>query len=93
MFFQRCCRPQHQTHAFANFYGREREGVSLVGRRGMLKASLAGVAGLSLPELLRTRATAAEAGRPTKSAKSCREPVQQKSAIEGQLFNHLVGAG
>src|SRR6516164_7196085 len=27
------------------------------------------------------------------SAKTCREQVQRKSAIEGSLFDHLVGAG
>src|SRR5947199_10764567 len=62
-------RPKHFAHAFANYHGRAREGVALVGRRGMLKASLAGIAGLSLPELLRTRAS--ENGRPAKSPKSC----------------------
>jgi len=66
----RCPRPQHQQHEFANYFGRVREGVSLVGRRGMLKASLAGIAGLSLPELLRSRATAAD-GSSKKSPKSC----------------------
>jgi hypothetical protein len=67
----RCQTPQHRGHEFANYYGRVREGVSLLGRRGMLKASLAGVAGLSLPELLKARGGAAAAGQPTKSPKSC----------------------
>src|SRR4051794_34868096 len=66
-----CQRPQHAENQFANYYGRVREGVSLLGRRGMLKASLAGIAGLSLPELLRSRAAAAESNRAAKPRKSC----------------------
>jgi hypothetical protein len=66
------CRPlQHGQHAFANFNGRSREGISVVGRRGMLKASMAGIAGLSLPDLLRKRTEAATNGRTTKVPKSC----------------------
>jgi uncharacterized protein (DUF1501 family) len=65
-----CHRPAHQQHAFGNFYGRDREGLTLLSRRGMLKAGLAGIAGLSLPELLRVRARAAESGRPMQSRKS-----------------------
>jgi hypothetical protein len=64
-------QPLHAGHAFANFYGRSREGVSVVGRRGMLKASMAGLAGLSLSELLKSRAAASESGRAGKPAKSC----------------------
>lgn len=64
-------RVPHSQHAFANFNGRSREGLSVVGRRGMLKASVAGLAGLSLPELFRARAEGAIGGRPTKSPKSC----------------------
>jgi uncharacterized protein DUF1501 len=67
---QRSHRPQYRGHAFANYHGRDREGLMVVGRRGMLKASLAGIAGLSLPELLRARAAAAASGEKTKS-KSC----------------------
>jgi hypothetical protein len=37
--------PQHARHAFAAYHGRAREGVAVVGRRGMLKASVAGLAG------------------------------------------------
>jgi hypothetical protein len=65
-----CHRPQHQQHAFGNFYGRDREGLTLLSRRGMLKVGLAGIAGLSLPELLRVRAQAVESGQPMKSRKS-----------------------
>ncbi len=41
-----------------------------MGRRGMLKAGLAGMAGLSLPELLRIRTEAAQTGQPTNGPKS-----------------------
>jgi hypothetical protein len=65
-----CRRALHQQHAFSNFYGRQREGLTLVDRRGMLKAGLAGIAGLSLPELLRSRSEAASSGGRGKSRKS-----------------------
>lgn len=67
---EKCRRLAHQQHGFANFYGRDREGLALVSRRGMLKAGLAGIAGVSLPELLHSRAEAARAGTPTGSPKS-----------------------
>lgn len=50
------------AHAFGGLHAREREGLVVAGRRGMLKASLAGLAGLSLPDLLRLRSTATAAG-------------------------------
>jgi uncharacterized protein (DUF1501 family) len=65
-----CEKPAHARHAFANYCAREPEGLTLLDRRGMLKAGLAGIAGLSLPELLRSRARAAESGRSTSSRKS-----------------------
>ena len=43
-------------HAFAFFNPRIREGLTVHSRRSMLKASLAGLAGLSLPGLLELRA-------------------------------------
>ena len=43
-------------HAFTSFNPRVREGVTVHSRRSMLKASLAGLAGLSLPGLLQLRA-------------------------------------
>ena len=46
----------HFDHAFANYNPLVREGLTLLSRRNMLKAGLAGMAGLSLPELLRQRA-------------------------------------
>jgi hypothetical protein len=51
-------------HAFAALNPLEREGLVVAGRRNMIKAGLAGLAGLSLPGLLRTRSMAAESGRP-----------------------------
>jgi hypothetical protein len=59
----------HQ-HAFGDFHPLEREGLTLISRRNMLKAGLAGFAGLSVPGLLRQRARAVSAGRPTPKAKS-----------------------
>ncbi|MBL9093660.1 MAG: DUF1501 domain-containing protein [Planctomycetaceae bacterium] len=65
-----CVRAAHGRHAFANFFGTSREGLSLVDRRGMLKAGMAGIAGLSLPSLLRARADAANSNRKMRSGKS-----------------------
>jgi hypothetical protein len=59
-----------RRHAFASLRARENEGLVVSGRRGFLKAGLAGMAGLSLPGLLRHRAAAAEAGRPLAGRKS-----------------------
>jgi hypothetical protein len=52
-----------RQHAFESFNARQREGLTVVSRRSVLKASLAGIAGLSLPELLRARSQAAESGK------------------------------
>lgn len=52
-----------RRHAFSFFNARDHEGLTVFSRRGMLKASLAGIAGLTLPELLRARGQAATAGR------------------------------
>ncbi len=57
-------------HAFAGLNPLEREGLVVAGRRGMLKAGLAGMCGLSLPDLLRCRAQASESGRPIRGNKS-----------------------
>ena len=59
-----------QPLAFDHFLARQREGVAWLDRRGMLKASVAGVAGLSLPRLLQVRAEAAAAGRGAADGKS-----------------------
>lgn len=46
------------------------DGLTLLSRRNMLKAGLAGMAGLSLPQLLRTRDVAAASGRAMSGGKS-----------------------
>ena len=66
----RCHLPAHGRHAFGDYLGRTREGLAWLDRRGMLKAGLAGIAGLTLPDLLRARAQAAESGVAMKSRKS-----------------------
>ncbi len=60
----------HHGHAFTHFNPLQREGLTLLSRRNMLKAGLAGLAGLSLPDLLRRRARAASAGRDAADGKS-----------------------
>jgi hypothetical protein len=57
-------------NAFAAWSAREREGVLLWSRRNMVKAGVAGLAGLTLPSLIRARAEAIEANRPMPSGKS-----------------------
>jgi hypothetical protein len=57
-------------HAFSSFRPLEPEGLALLTRRNMLKAGLAGLAGLSVPALLQSRAEAARAGRPMNNGKS-----------------------
>ena len=63
-----CRGSWHRRHAFNNYYGADREGLVVTSRRGMLKAGLAGIAGLSLPELLRARVEAT--ARPSGDFKS-----------------------
>jgi hypothetical protein len=47
---------QHSAnHAFSSLHPRVREGVTVTGRRSLLKAGLAGMAGLTLPGLLEAR--------------------------------------
>ncbi|HEX3655917.1 MAG TPA: DUF1501 domain-containing protein [Pirellulales bacterium] len=66
----RCRAAMHAGHAFTGMLGTTREGLVLPGRRGMLKAGLAGLCGVSAADLLRAKAAAIEAGRPTPPAKS-----------------------
>lgn len=47
-------------HAFADWNPRQRDGLVLRGRRSTLKAGLAGIAGLTLADLLRLREAAAK---------------------------------
>ena len=57
--------PMHQhSHAFGMMNAHEREGLLIASRRNVIKASLAGMCGLSFPDILRHRAQASE---PTKS--------------------------
>lgn len=65
-----CQRSSHQQHAFQNYFGSEREGLVVASRRNMLKAGLAGVAGLGLSEVLRTEAAATASGKAAPRAKS-----------------------
>lgn len=60
---------RHQ-HAFTAMNAEQREGLTLLSRRNVLKAGLAGMAGLSVPDLLRLRAQAAQSGESRSSAKS-----------------------
>src|SRR5262250_1302338 len=60
----------HQSHAFTSFNAREREGLVVASRRNFLKASLAGIAGLSVPQLLRSQERAVAQGQPTRTGKS-----------------------
>ena len=57
-------------HAFGNMNALCREGLVVSSRRNMVKASMAGMAGLTLPNLLQSRAEAARVGRDSQRAKS-----------------------
>jgi hypothetical protein len=56
--------PHAHPHAFADFNPLRPEGLTVVSRRNMLKAGLAGVAGLSVPRLLRARTEAGASPSP-----------------------------
>lgn len=58
------------NHAFTWFNAAEREGLTVRSRRNFLKASMAGIGGLSLPGLLQHQAQAAADGRKSRSGKS-----------------------
>jgi uncharacterized protein (DUF1501 family) len=60
----------NHEHAFRHFKARDREGLVLAGRRNFIKAGAAGMAGLTLPELLRHHADAAQAGREARTGRS-----------------------
>lgn len=57
-------------HAFTALNARIREGTVVTGRRSMLKASLAGMAGLTLPGLLAASESASKSGQPSLRQKS-----------------------
>jgi hypothetical protein len=63
-------KPHPHAHAFAALHALEREGLVVASRRNMLKASLAGLCGLSLADVLRLRSMAAQAGSPVPSGKA-----------------------
>src|SRR5262245_4849727 len=60
---------QH-NHAFSSLQPLVREGLTLSTRRNFLKASLAGMAGLTLPGLLQQQAQAAQHGKASGKGKS-----------------------
>lgn len=60
----------HGPHAFVDWQADRAEGLVLADRRGWLKASLAGLAGLSVPNLLAARESSAAAGQPSGRQKS-----------------------
>ena len=57
--------PHCHDHAFQSFNARQREGLVLHSRRNFLKASLAGIAGLTVPSMLQSHANATAAGQTT----------------------------
>jgi hypothetical protein len=63
-------RGHDHRHAFSSLNPLEPEGLRVVSRRNVLKAGLKGMAGLTLPGLLKRRALASEAGRPIRGRKS-----------------------
>ncbi|MBL8815836.1 MAG: DUF1501 domain-containing protein [Planctomyces sp.] len=54
----------HQKHAFTSLNPLQRDGLVVSSRRNMIKAGLAGIGGLTVPELLRQRAFASQRGAP-----------------------------
>ncbi len=52
-------RGHDHQHAFSSLNPLEAEGLRVVSRRNVLKAGLKGMAGLTLPALLKSRALAA----------------------------------
>ena len=61
----------HHAHAFEALNAAQREGLVCFSRRNFLKASLAGIAGLSVPQLLKSQASASEArGQTGRTGKS-----------------------
>ena len=66
----RVCGPSHGNHAFASFHGTTRDGLCIRSRRNLLKAGMAGIAGLTLPELMRQRAESKELGQSISSRKA-----------------------
>src|SRR5262249_32163099 len=63
-------RGHSHQHAFSHFNALQREGLTLLSRRNLLKAVWLGTAGLRVPGLLRRRARAAAQGKSARQAKS-----------------------
>ena len=94
----------HQ-HAFTSLNAEQTDGLVLSTRRNMLKAGLAGMAGLTVPDLLRHRAQAARTGKPIGSQKSVIllwmaggpshidtwDPKPERPAINRRSEEHRVG--
>ncbi len=57
-------------HAFGDFHSEKPDGLMLHSRRNFMKVGLQGIAGLSVPMLLRQRSEAVAAGRPSARKKS-----------------------
>lgn len=70
MSAQRFWRSRHTQHAFQSFAALAHEGLCITSRRNLMKAGMAGMAGLSLPQLLQHRADATERGQPISSRRS-----------------------
>jgi hypothetical protein len=62
--------PHSHPHAFAHWNPLRREGLVCASRRNMVKAGMAGIAGLTLPDLLQVRHQAVAAGRSVSTSKS-----------------------
>lgn len=62
--------PHFHDHAFTALNAEQHDGLTLLSRRNMLKAGLAGMAGLTAPGLMRARAEASRTGKPISSRKS-----------------------
>jgi len=69
-FDRRFCGRRHATHAFESFGGTQREGLCLSSRRNMMKAGVAGIAGLTLTDLLKLRADTTTAASRERSRRS-----------------------
>ena len=54
----------HENHAFEDYLPLVKEGLTVSSRRNMLKAGMAGIAGLSVPTLLKARDLGARNNRP-----------------------------
>ena len=73
-------------HAFQAFNASQREGLVCHSRRNFLKASLAGIAGLTVPQLLQSQARAAAAvrrGRPARASSCSGWPAVRATSTPG----------